>query len=102
MLAGKRRIAWIICAVLVIALTGSLFCVARHGTHFILHGGNSVCAECRLAHACQRLLLQAGLTLLALALILLRVHGRQTAAPVRRYAPCCSPTLIALKVKLSD
>ena len=101
MQARKRQIAGVICAVLLIALTGSLFCVARHGMHFILHGGNSVCAECRLADASQQLLLQAGLILLALALSLLRVHG-QTAAAVRRHALRPAPTLIALKVKLSD
>lgn len=101
MQARKRQIAWILCAVLMIALTGSLFCVARHGAHFILHGGNSLCAECRLTEACQQLLLQAGLILLAMALSLLRVHG-QAAAAVRRHTLRPAPTLVALKVKLSD
>lgn len=101
MQARKRQIAWILCAVLLIALTGSLFCVARHGAHFILHGGNSLCAECRLTEACQQLLLQAGLILLAMALSLLRVHG-QAAAAVRRHTLRPAPTLVALKVKLSN
>lgn len=101
MTKGKQRIAWVICAVLLIALTGSLFCVARHGVHFMLHGESSQCAECRLADACQQLLLQVGLLLLTLALMLLRLR-RGAPAAARRYAARPAPTLVALKVKLSN
>ena len=46
-------------------------------------------------------LLLAGLILLAMALSLLRVHG-QAAAAVRRHTLRPAPTLVALKVKLSN